>query len=405
MGGSINDIIANAPAGGTVTLPAGEFEGHLYINKPLHIIGSSTTIWSNHGNVAEIASPNVILENLRLELIGGRIHEYALSSAYPVKISNVEIYGPTCGMGAEDIRFDLPRSLNLGSFAADKINTYMVRMSTPVAAEICCNATGVSFSPTTLLPGDNEVMITVKEIGAAYQLYAPVLVKSLFTRRLYITGKPSAEAEIAVERRLPTEDYCFGSTGSELVFPNRSAIDVEPQELPILEIRKLQKISLMPYIGSRCDVFFHCGNPQKLEIDPYVFLLDDTGKSFDSRCLVFFGNRSSPDGSVFHHPESNHVSIDFNKIDMRTKKIMIVYSVYGGNAAMNFSSVRFPVMRLASFGRERIRYSMYNLGNAPTVVAAELYRYGEEWKMSAMGWSCREGLAELCRSYGIEVLN
>ncbi len=405
MSGSINDIIAKAPAGGVVTLPEGEFRGPIYISKPLHVIGSNTTIWTKRGNVVQISAENVTLENLRVELTDGRMNDSAVMSLYPAAIRNVEIYGASRGFGAEDIRFELPRSLELGDFAAEQENTYLLRITVPVEAEIHCTAAGVSFSPAQLKVGDNEVRITVSGFSAVYCLFAEVLVKSLFTRRMYITGKPRPDTEPVKDYRLKSEDFCTPADTDSSLLSEKSKVDIEPQQLPILEIRKLQKITLLPYVGSRCEFYFECNNPQKLEIDPYIFLLDDTGKSFNSRCLVFFGNSESIDRSVVHHPEDNHISVDFNRISDRVERIVIAYSVYGGNAQQNFSCVSSPVVRIASHGRERIRYNMYNLGSSPTIIAAELYRYDGEWKISAVGWSYSNGLAALCENYGITVLN
>ena len=402
---SLNDILDRTPSGGTVTLPSGEFEGPVYIKKPLHVIGDNTTIWAKRGSVLVISSEGVTLEKLRLEHTGGRMNDYSLLASYPVTIRDVEIFGATRGFGAEDIRFEVPRTLDLGCFAADSRSTYRIRMTVPVAAEICSDTAGLTFSPAQLQPGDNDVTVTVEGFGAAYHLFSEVLIKSLFTRRMYVTGKPRSDTAPVTDRRLAACDFTAQTESVALSVTEQDRIDIEPQELPLLEVRKMQRISLHPYVGSSCDISFGYNAPQGYEIDPYVFQLDETGSAYDSRCLVFFGNSESPDGSIKHHPLDNHISIDFNKIDDRVSRIVIVYSVYGGSAQMNFSAIKSPVMRIYSHGRERISYTMYNLGNAPTIIAAELYRYEDEWKISATGWGYQAGLASLCIKYGIDVIN
>ncbi len=405
MDATLNDILDRTPAGGTVTLPAGEFEGPLYIKKPLHIIGDNTTIWAKRGSILVISSEGVTLEKLRLEHTGGRMNDYALLSSYPAVIKDVEVFGAVRGFEAEDVRFEIPRTLDLGSFAADKHSSYRIRMTVPVAAEICCNTAGLSFFPTLLQPGDNDVTVTVSGFGAAYHLFSEVLIKSQFTRRMFVIGRPSEEAEPVTDWRLAAGDHTAQTESTALSVTEQNRVAIEPQELPLLEIRKMQRISLMPYVGSRCDINFGFSAPQGYEIDPYIFQLDETGKAYDSRCLVFFGNSESPDGSIKHHPEDNHISIDFNRIDDRVSRIVLVYSVYGGSAQMNFSAVKAPVMKLSALGRERISYSIYNTGSAPTLIAAELYRYEGEWKISATGWGYQAGLASLCIKYGIDVIN
>ena len=422
MAASINEILAQTPTGGTVTLPTGEFEGPIYINRPMRVIGSNTTIWAKRGNVVEVSVAGASLENLRLELTNGRMNDYAVAASQPVAINDVEIFGACRGFGAEDIRFEIPRTIDLGRFAADETNTFTIRMTVPVAASIDCQTTGLTFSPSQLEPGDNIVTITVSGMSPMYYLFAEVLVRSRFTRRIFVTGKPCANIAPVLRKELPSEYYCAVSAAeeatslqietkneydapTELVQPQQQTnvrpIYVPPQELPLLEIRKGQRISLLPYVGSSFDINFYCRKPARLEIDPYIFLLDETGRSFDNRCLVFFGNNSSPDGSVTYHPTDGHISIELNKIEQRVSKIMVVYSIYGANAGMNFASVAAPNLRLSSLGRDRIIYSMYNLGNAPTVIASEFYRYNGEWKVSAIGWGFQEGLARLCNNYGI----
>ena len=414
MAESINEILAKTIAGGTITLPSGEFEGPIYITRPMHVIGNNTTIWAKRGNAVEISSADVILDNVRVELTSSRLNGYAISAALPVKVNNVEIFGAIHGFGPEDVRFEIPRTLDLGRFAADKVNTFTIRLTVPTAAEICCDTAGLTFSPTQLQPGDNQVTITASDFNAMFSLFAEVLIKSRFTRRVFVTGKPVAGIEPVNGKTLPSGEYAPTSGVSVKSFPvthsEQSAEDynayskqmyIPPQELPLLDMRKGQRFSLLPYTGSRFDISFYCRKPAHFEIDPYVFLIDETGQCFDSRCLVFFGNNTSIDGSVEYHPDDGHISVDLHKIDQRVSKVMVVYSIYGGNAAMSFASVAAPNMRLSSEGRDRMSYSIYNLGNTPTVIACELYRYGGEWKISAIGWGFQEGIAKLCNNYGI----
>lgn len=423
MAESINEILARTPAGGTAMLPSGEFEGPVYINRPMRIVGSNTTIWAKHGNAVEVSVSGATLENIRLELTNCKMNDFAISSTQPMAANDVEIFGACRGFGAEDIRFEIPRTIDLGRFAADETNTYTMRMTVPTAAEICCTTPGLTFSPTQLQPGDNQVTITASGFSTMFYLFAEVLIKSRFIRRIFVTGKPTEGIAPLKETVLPSGEYApssgetvtsflmspqsFENSPTELTSKTPAPQahgplqDVLPQDLPLLDIRKGQRISLLPYMGSKFDINFYCRKPARLEIDPYIFLLDETGHSFDNRCLVFFGNNSSRDGSVIYHPTDGHISIDLNKIEQKVSKVMIVYSIYGANADINFASVAAPNLRLSSYGRDRIIYSIYNLGNAPTVIASEFYRYNGEWKVSAIGWGFQEGLAKLCNNYGI----
>ena len=67
----LNDIISHAAPNSEVTLPSGEFEGPLVINKPLRVKGKSTTIWAKKSPVIQITSGGVTIEDIRAEITEG----------------------------------------------------------------------------------------------------------------------------------------------------------------------------------------------------------------------------------------------------------------------------------------------------------------------------------------------
>lgn len=195
---NINEIISRTASNGEVTLPSGEFEGPLVINKPLRVRGKSTTIWAKKSPVIKIRSGGVTIEDIRAEITEGSIEEPAVISTAAAAVRNVEVLGRVSGFGAEDGYFDIPRTIALGGFPANEENTYRLEVNVPAKTEIVCEMREVKFEPTTLQPGRNELTIRVSGISAQTFLYAEVLFKSQFTRRVYITGRPDANAERAV---------------------------------------------------------------------------------------------------------------------------------------------------------------------------------------------------------------
>ena len=73
MADNINDIILRTPHGGTAMLPAGEFEGPVYITKPIRLVGKDTTIWAKRGSVIEVTAQGAAIEDLRVELTEGDV--------------------------------------------------------------------------------------------------------------------------------------------------------------------------------------------------------------------------------------------------------------------------------------------------------------------------------------------
>ena len=63
---------------------------------------------------------------------------------------DIEVLGGVRGFGAEDGWFDVPRTIGLGEFAAEGVNTFMLDVNVPDKTEIVCGIREVTFSPTVL---------------------------------------------------------------------------------------------------------------------------------------------------------------------------------------------------------------------------------------------------------------
>ncbi|MGN0649083.1 MAG: TerD family protein [Oscillospiraceae bacterium] len=414
MAQNINEIIAQANAGGILNLPSGEIEGPVYINKPLRIVGNNTTIWAKRGSVIEINSAGVSIENLRVELTDGDISEKTIVTRFSANVKNVEVLGSVSGFGAEDRVFDIPRTLNLGEFSSDSKNYFTMSVNLPTAAVIECNATGLDFSPKQLNAGHNDITITVDSLSSQTFLYTEVLLRSAFIRRIYVTGRPvSAIPAVNGKAVFTAPDAPFDETQnvtavqSAAILPPTDIVSVDAPaplyDMPVLEMRKGQRVAIEQYIGRRCELSFSCVKPSGMEIDPYIFLLNENEKSLGDDGLVFFGNTQSGCGEVVYSADSGLVTIDFDKIDPRVKRITVAYSIYAGDARNNFSMVRAPKITISANGSERIVYEMDSLSNETTVVAAEIYLYKGDWRISAVGSGYKDGMAKLCNHYGIEV--
>lgn len=201
---NVNDYISRAAPNSEVTLPTGEFEGPLVINKPLRLRGKGTTIWAKRSPVIQITSGGVTIEDVRAEITEGSIEEAAVTTRAACGAKNVEVLGRVSGFGAEDGYFDIPRTIEFGRFPADRENSYKLEVNVPAKTEIVCELREVKFEPAVLQSGRNELTVKVNGISAQTFLYAEVLFKSQFTRRVYLTGKPDTAAEQAVSKPIYT---------------------------------------------------------------------------------------------------------------------------------------------------------------------------------------------------------
>jgi len=408
----IRQIVAEASAGASVTLPSGEFEGPLVISKPLHLIGKNTTIWAKTSPVIEINSNGVTIENIRAELTEGSVSDAAVVANVLAAAKGIEVLGGVRGFGAEDGFFDVPRTIELGEFAAESVNTFTLDVNVPDKTEIVCGMREVKFSPNVLSAGRNNVTVTVSGISAQTYLYAEVLFRTRFTRRIYLTGRPKADipcTEMKSVYNAPMRDFSRAAVLPEPISTS-SATDVismtrtPDASLPALDMKRGQRVSLQCYIGSRFEIFFTCEKPRGFEIDPYVFLLGENEQSLGDSGLIFFGNERSENGEVVYCPSDGHVEVNLAKADFRVRKIALAYSIYAGDSQKNFSSVRIPRVSIRS-GGERVSFVMDGLAEEATVVAMEFYLYKGEWKISAVGAGYKDGMAKLCNRYGIEVVD
>ena len=406
MNQNLNQIIDGALPGADITLPAGEFEGPVIIAKPLRISGKNTTVWAKKGSVIEIKSPGVSISDIRAELTESSETDCAIKAFFPADAKNVEVLGSVSGFGAEDGFFDVPRTINLGEFLAEAENTFTLSVNVPEKTEILCDIKEISISPKTLDKGRNDLTITVSGISEKTLLYAEILFRTRFVRRVYLMGKPKADIPAVNKCIYTAPERDFSQTAVQpTALAESDVVSMTNQAdsaLPALEMKKGQRLSLAGYLGTRFSVWFPCDRPAGMDIDAYVFLLDEHEKALGDQSLVFFGNESSPNGEVRFFPKDGHIEIDLAKVDYRVKKITLVYSIYAGSERSNFSLTRNARVSLRT-DFERLSFVMNDLKNETTAVALELYLYKGEWKISVVGSGYNDGMARLCNSFGIQV--
>ena len=410
---ALSDIIANTPAGGTAAFPAGEYEGPAVIGKPMALRGNSVTVWSKHGSVIRVDSQGVTLEGLRVEITEGALSEPAITARFPVNIRDVEVLGTVSGFGAEDGEWGIPRALQLGELSPSEENSFLMTVDIPAPAKLVCTASGVRFRPEELPAGRTTVRVYVSGSGSASLVYSEVLLESRFRRRIYLSGRFSANAPAVRERQIFEAPQIMRNAPEKAapvpVPAGREAADVisDVGAVPLadgqlLELTKGQRAPVAGHLSGLVEAYLTGQRLGNADIDPYVFLLGENEKCRSDGDLVFFGNESSPDGAVRYYPDDGHISVDLGRISPEIRRISIAYSVYSGDSVKNFSQVREPRISLFCQGSERVRFDIAGLTNEVTIIAMELYIYRGEWRISAVGAGYRDGLVKLCGRYGIQ---
>ncbi|QTH41161.1 TerD family protein [Cohnella sp. LGH] len=152
------------------------------------------------------------------------------------------------------------------------------------------------------------------------------------------------------------------------------------------------------------------------DLDATAFCLNDSGKVNSDNDFIFYNNKNNSNGSIQLSGDNQtgegdgddeSVVIDLGQVPAEVQKVAFCITIHDAAARnQNFGQVANSYARVANeaTGEELIRYDLGEDFSIETaVVVAELYRHGAEWKFSAVGSGYRDGLAGLCRDFGVQV--
>ncbi|WP_024856275.1 TerD family protein [Ruminococcus albus] len=140
-----------------------------------------------------------------------------------------------------------------------------------------------------------------------------------------------------------------------------------------------------------------------LDIDGYVFLLNDSGKVRSDADLIFFGQKASVDRAVNNHPENTRMfTVELSKLDADITKLAVAFAIYGDKEGQEFCRVSKPTVHISCGGKELCSYEITGLDDERSVVAMEIYNKSG-WKAKTIGRGFKLALQTLCGSYGVDV--
>lgn len=393
---------------GDFRLEPGEYEGPLTVTRPCVIDGGMSTLWADQGPVLLIDSPGVTVKNLRVEVTGAANTpdaRVAIQTGHPdTVLSCVEVSGDTAGLANEAPVWDIPQVLSLGTFAAEQTNSFSFRLNVPADARLSCSLKDIRLTPDRLTKGDNLLVVETGTIRDRTIVYGEIMVETAVSRRIYITGKAQSGAPVhQADTPLPSgpsvSEPLIISTPQELIAPPQS-------DTAVRAVVRGQRMPAAEFQGKPIKAAYECkGTARPIEVDSYVFLLQENGRVRGDDDLIFFGNPRSANGEV--QISSNRgqpvVIVDLEQAAPWINKIVVSFSVYGDNLSENFSLVDQPSIRLLADGQDDCRFALSELSMEKTVVALEFYRYKGDWKIHFVGSGYHSGLRTLCESYGVEV--
>lgn len=189
---------------------------------------------------------------------------------------------------------------------------------------------------------------------------------------------------------------------------------------PGISLYKDQQISLSkedPYLrkltaGLGWDVNQNPNCP--FDLDAVVFMLGANGMVRASTDFIFYNNKQSRDGAIYHHGDNltgqgegddEVVSINLQAVSPDVTRLVFAVSIHQADQRrQNFSMVPRAFIRIANqeTGRNICRYDLTNEGGYNTaLIVGEVYREGPEWKFIAVGKSFPGGLGYLCQIFGV----
>lgn len=424
---NIQQLLDNPDVTGAVRLPCGEFEGPFNINRPCVVVGSNTTLWCKNGPILNINSNGVALRDLRVEVTNTNIYKNVsvATRAADTRFSNVEIIGGVTGVAGEDGEWYFPKVINLKKFPADRNNTFTMEIYVPVPVKIDCSIYDIKLSTNDLYPGKNTVTITTDKLRSGSYIYGEMLLVSSFSRRIYISG--SADENVtAFTDGMSVYNATQEAQNKKYSEPYKASVqrtaqnNVQPQvntqansavnnyaSVSDIYIKRGQRVSVADVFGSEnVEVsFIYDSLKIPMEIDPYVFLLNNDNKAVDNDKLVFFGNICSKSGEVQYFSDNGgKIVLNLPKATPDIDKIAVTYSIYGDNPNNNFSKIVSPKIVIKSPGGAKMIFCPDDLMIETTIVGLEFYRHNNSWKLSAVGSGYRNGLKRLCESFGLNVL-
>ncbi|WP_457852225.1 vWA domain-containing protein [Nocardia fluminea] len=132
--------------------------------------------------------------------------------------------------------------------------------------------------------------------------------------------------------------------------------------------------------------------------DLSALLVTDAGKVRSDADFVFFNQPQAP--GVRLHGAELEVSLDAVPVEIAQIRAVITVAAEGDT----FGAAASPVASVAdSAGTVLHEYVIDGLGRESVVIALELYRRGDEWKVRAVGQGYAGGFADLVTDHGVSV--
>lgn len=152
----------------------------------------------------------------------------------------------------------------------------------------------------------------------------------------------------------------------------------------------------------------------QFDLDASALLVTASGKVRNNDDFIFYNQLESKDGSVVHQGDNRtgegdgddeQILINLATVAADIERVVIVVSIDQAEVrGQNFGQVRDAYCRVINQENEQeiVRYDLSeDAASETTMVFAEIYRNGAEWKFRAVGQGYASGLYGIATDYGI----
>lgn len=151
------------------------------------------------------------------------------------------------------------------------------------------------------------------------------------------------------------------------------------------------------------------------DLDAQAFMLGANGKVLGDDWFVFYGQQTSPDGSMIHSGDSNGVGdgddeiihVNLDRVNPSVQKIVFIVTIDQAlQRGYNFQHVQNAYMRVLNKknNAELLRFNLSDYyANVTAMVVGEIYKHNGVWKINPVGDGVQADLAGLCARYGVNV--
>ena len=152
------------------------------------------------------------------------------------------------------------------------------------------------------------------------------------------------------------------------------------------------------------------------DLDASCFLLSEAGKVRSDRDFIFYNQLKSTCGSVEHsgdnltgegEGDAEVLFVHLDKVPADIVKLLFTVTIHEYDVRrQNFGMVDSAYIRIINDENndEIVRFDLSeDAGTCTAMIFGEIYRHSGTWKFRAVGQGFNDGLAQLCRTYGVKV--